>query len=487
MENRVAHIRNIQTYVQELSITRMGISDIQTIVFPDLKHLHILEEIYGLSFKDVLKRCPKLQAIDIHMYNPMICSFDLFCGLNLKEIKISFLLPTSETINNDLIFLTEANPNLEKLDLNVKVKYGNVLHCGVHLQLEDHTIRQILNQSRNLKTLALRNCSVSSKGFTSCGINLGLTELTISNSYLFDDNGIECVTKNAKNLLVLEILECNKITDKSIASIAENCPRLQCLSIYHPHVGVQITNESLLAIANACRNLKRLYWRFRSKNRNTMDSGVIAIANSCRFLVKISFDNNVDIGDLSLSSIATYCLFLREVSFSGCYGITFKGVKSFISSCIWLEKLDCSFCEGIMDDDYSTVTTNTRKSNEPRETTDETKSNQDKPEEFYNRADGCVQDDVAIPYTDPQTERVFIRHHYHDQDDRSIVHSHLKYLSLKACRLLSNVTILTLFELCPDLREVDLIGTNADIDQLLYDRIKQLCPFLNLENSQVPP
>lgn len=120
--------------------------------------------------------------------------------------------------------------------MDVTVRYGNLLDSGVHLELEDDTIRQILNQSRILKTLALRNCSVSSKGFMSCGIILGLTEFTISNSYLFDDNGIECVTRNAKNLLVIEILECNNITDKSIASIAENCPRLLCLTIYHPHI-----------------------------------------------------------------------------------------------------------------------------------------------------------------------------------------------------------------------------------------------------------
>lgn len=205
MENRVAHIRNIQTFIQELSINRFGFQDIKNskseITFSDLKHLHMTDEISGQLFKDVLKRCPKLQALDLQMYNTMIYSFDLFCGLNLKEIKISLLLPASKTINNDLIFLTETNPNLEKLDLNVTVKYGNLLDSGVHLQLEDDTIRQILNQSRNLKKLAFRNCSVSSKGFMSCGINLGLTELTISNSYLFDDNGIECITIHAKKSL----------------------------------------------------------------------------------------------------------------------------------------------------------------------------------------------------------------------------------------------------------------------------------------------
>lgn len=98
----------------------------------------------------------------------------------------------------NLIFLTETNPNLKKLDLDVTVRYGSLLDSGVHLQLEDDTIRQILNQSRNLKTLALRNFSVSSKEFMSCGINLGLTELTISNSYLFDDNEIECIIRNSK-------------------------------------------------------------------------------------------------------------------------------------------------------------------------------------------------------------------------------------------------------------------------------------------------
>ncbi|XP_063399733.1 uncharacterized protein LOC134684377 [Mytilus trossulus] len=430
-------------------------------------HLHITDEISVQLFKDILRKCPKLQAIDLQIYNTMIYSFDLFCGLNLKEIKISILLPASKTINNDLIFLTETNPNLEKLDLDVTVKYGNLLNYGVHLQLEDDTIRQILNQSRNLKKLAFRNCSVSSKGFTSCGINLGLTEFTISNSDLFDDNGIECITIHAKNLLVLEILECNNITDKSIASIAKNCPRLLCLSIYHPHVGVQITNESLMAIANACKYLKKLYWRFRSKNRNTMDSGVIAIAESCRYLVKISFDKNVDIGDLSLSSIAANCFFLREASFSGCYGITLKGVKTFISSCIWLEKLDCSFCEGIIDDDSPSVSK--IKSNELKETIHENEGNKDTHEHFDNREDGCVQDtsNVAMSYTDPLTENVFIRHYDNEQGAGFRVHSHIKYLSLKACRLLSTVHILTLFELCPDLREFDwAINTKMDINDI---------------------
>ncbi|CAG2250290.1 unnamed protein product [Mytilus edulis] len=220
MENRVAHIRNIQTFIQKLSINRFGFQEIQNsrsqIAFSDLKHLHITDEISGQLCKDVLKRCSKLHALDLQMYNTMIYSFDLICGLNLKEIKLCLLLLASKTINNDLTFLTETNPNLEKLALDVTVRYGNLLDAGVHLQ--------ILNQCRNLKTLALRNFSVSSKGFMACGINLGLTELTIiSNSYLFDDNGIECITIHSKNLLVLKILECNKITDKSIASIAENC------------------------------------------------------------------------------------------------------------------------------------------------------------------------------------------------------------------------------------------------------------------------
>ncbi|VDI51906.1 Hypothetical predicted protein [Mytilus galloprovincialis] len=257
VENRVAHIRNIQTFIQDLSINRIGIQDIKNskseIVFSNLKHLHIPDEINGHLFKDVLKRCLKLQALDLHMYNSLTCSFELFCGLDLKEIQISCLIPTSETLANDLIFLTETNPNLEKLYLDLTARNGNSIHSIMHLTLGDNIIRQILMQSRNLKTLAFGNCSMSSKGFTSCGIIFGLTELTISNCYWFDDDGIECITRNTKNLLVLEILECNNISDKGIASIAENCPRLLCLSIYHSHVGVQITNESLMAIAHACR------------------------------------------------------------------------------------------------------------------------------------------------------------------------------------------------------------------------------------------
>lgn len=71
MENRVAHIRNIQTFIQELSINRIEFQEIQNsrsqIAFSDLKHLHITNEISGQLFKDILKRCPKLQALDLQM------------------------------------------------------------------------------------------------------------------------------------------------------------------------------------------------------------------------------------------------------------------------------------------------------------------------------------------------------------------------------------------------------------------------------------
>lgn len=63
-----------------------------------------------------------------------------------------------------------------------------------------------------------------------------------------------------------------------------------------------------------------------------------------------------------------------------------------------------------MDDDSLTVRTYTQKSSEHRETPEETKSNQDKPEEFYNRPDCCVQDYLAMSYNDPQTELVVHSH-----------------------------------------------------------------------------
>ncbi|KAF9924608.1 Antagonist of MEN (Mitotic Exit Network) [Linnemannia zychae] len=95
---------------------------------------------------------------------------------------------------------------------------------------------------------------------------------------LIDDADVLPLTSWFHNLLVIEFYICEKLTDRIVISIAENCPQLQQLLM--PGCA-KITDAGISQIARHCPKMRHLDLRACS---NVSDESLILVAQHCREL-----------------------------------------------------------------------------------------------------------------------------------------------------------------------------------------------------------
>jgi hypothetical protein len=358
--------------------------------------------------------------------------------LELLTIDIGYFYGT-RTLDENLISLLKRQPHLKKLALRGWTKISNI------------TISDILDYFPNIISFYLNNINISNVVFTRSDTILNLKELTLHCNSI-DHDGLQHITKRAKQLKVLNIQQCKEMTDKALHCVSQNCPLLEELSFgnTYPFNGNSLTNRGLFSIAERPLSLKYLSV---IGCKNIDDDGVISLVKSCHGLTYISLNGCTEMTDNSLLAIGEHCHLLREADFSNCFSISARGVYCLIRSCTGLYKLNLSSCRGISNDNIDDV-----KENHLTEVKDQQTETENQQTETENQ---------QTEINDSQ----FI--------SKFAIHSHLKELILISCTDISKETVLRFTGICPDLSKISLYECiiNSEDDDFIL-RVFDDCQFV---------
>ena len=131
-----------------------------------------------------------------------------------------------------------------------------------------------------------------------------ITHLNIPYS-IYSNEAINTAASNCSNLILLSVsVNCNNITDATIAIIERHCSRLQTLQLHNQPV---LTDAALIALADGCPNLTSIPFNIHSgitavglsafivshraiksyKFNNPKEECIVCVAENCKQLTQI--------------------------------------------------------------------------------------------------------------------------------------------------------------------------------------------------------
>ncbi|KAH6809784.1 RNI-like superfamily protein [Perilla frutescens var. frutescens] len=196
----------------------------------------------------------------------------------------------------------------------------------------------------NLEELGLQGCT----NITDSGLTVlvegckRLKQLDLNKCSNIGDMGISCISKEChSSLLTLKLLDCYKIGDDSILSLAKHCKRLETLIIGGCR---QLSDESIKQLAFACcgslKNL-RMDWCL-----NVSDASLDCIFFLCRKLEVLDVGCCEEVTDVAFQRLGNEDskLSLKILRVSNCPKITVDGIRKLLRSCEALEYIDVRSC-----------------------------------------------------------------------------------------------------------------------------------------------
>lgn len=196
----------------------------------------------------------------------------------------------------------------------------------------------------NLEELSLQGCT----NITDSGLTVlvegckRLKQLDLNKCSNIGDIGLSCISKAcSSSLLTLKLLDCYKVGDGSILSLAEHCKNLETLIIGGCR---ELSDESIKQFASACygslKNL-RMDWCL-----NVSDASLDCIFFLCKKLEVLDVGCCEEVTDAAFQRLGNEDskLSLKVLRVSNCPKITVDGLRKLLKSCEGLEYLDVRSC-----------------------------------------------------------------------------------------------------------------------------------------------
>ncbi|KAI4980707.1 hypothetical protein ZWY2020_021192 [Hordeum vulgare] len=231
-----------------------------------------------------------------------------------------------------MVKLGEGLPCLQTLDVS---------HCK---KLSDKGLKVVASGCRKLRQLHIAGLnSITDAGISALADGCHkMKSLDISKCNKVGDPGIcKIVEASSSSLVSLKLLDCSKVGNKSIHSLAKFCCNLETLIIG----GCQdISDESIEALALACCSrlrILRMDWCLK-----ITDASLRSLLCNCKLLAAIDVGCCDQITDAAFQGMEAN-LFrseLRVLKINNCVGLTVLGVSRVIESCKALEYLDVRSC-----------------------------------------------------------------------------------------------------------------------------------------------
>ncbi|KAM6566642.1 hypothetical protein CsatA_025770 [Cannabis sativa] len=303
------------------------------------------KELFGL----VCKRWLRLQSTERkklfaragpHMLERMAARFSQLLELDLSQSVSRSFYPG--VTDSDLSVIADGFKCLKVLNLqNCKgitdkgiVAIGNGLSSLQSLdisycrKLTDKGLVAVASGCPKLHSLHLAGCRlVTDKVLQALSKNCpNIEELWLQGCSNITDSGLSDLVRGCRGIKFLDINKCSNVGDIGVSSVSEACATslktLKLLDCY------KIGNPSILSLARFCENLETL------------------IIGGCR-----------DITDESIQLLATACEFtLKNLRMDWCLNISNSSLSCILTKCRNLEALDIGCCEEVSDAAFECLT-----------------------------------------------------------------------------------------------------------------------------------
>ncbi|CAN0888249.1 F-box/LRR-repeat protein 2 [Linum grandiflorum] len=254
----------------------------------------------------------------------------------LQSLDVSYCRKLTD---KGLSAVAEGCPDLRKLHL-----------AGCRF-ITDEILKALSINCRKLEELGLQGCS----NMTDSGLHdlVGgchhIKFLDINKCSNVGDSGVSSVSKACSaSLQTLKLLDCYKVGDESIFTLARHCENLETLIIGGCR---DISDASVKTLATACsgslKNL-RMDWCL-----NVSDSSLSHILAECRKLEALDIGCCEEITDAAFAGLAMAeaDMELKVLKVSNCPKITVTGISMLLEKCINLEYLDVRSCPHVTKSD----------------------------------------------------------------------------------------------------------------------------------------
>ncbi|KAH7570728.1 hypothetical protein ACOSP7_019112 [Xanthoceras sorbifolium] len=205
----------------------------------------------------------------------------------------------------------------------------------------DGLLQAISENCHNLEELGLQGCTnISDSGITDLVHGCqNIKFLDINKCSNIGEVGILSISKScSSSLKTLKLLDCYKVSDESILSLAKYCNNLETLIIGGCR---DITDQSMKFLAAACKNsLKnlRMDWCL-----NITDSSLTCILTQCRNLEDLDIGCCEAVTDAAFQGLGDIELSLKVLKVN-CPKVTVAGIAILLGKCTSLEYLDVRSC-----------------------------------------------------------------------------------------------------------------------------------------------
>ncbi|KAJ1436354.1 Leucine-rich repeat [Sesbania bispinosa] len=222
-----------------------------------------------------------------------------------------------------------------------------ILHLAGCRYVTDGILEALSKNCHNLEELGLQGCTnITDNGL----INLAsgcrrIKFLDINKCSNVSDTGVSSISRVcSSSLKTLKLLDCYKIGDETILSLAKFCDNLETLIIGGCR---EVSDDALKSLASACRGkLKnlRMDWCL-----NISDSSLSCILSQCRNLEALDIGCCEEVTDAAFQLIGSEDpdLSLKILKVSNCPKITVAGIGILVGKCTYLEYLDVRSCPHI--------------------------------------------------------------------------------------------------------------------------------------------
>ncbi|XP_010454612.1 PREDICTED: F-box/LRR-repeat protein 2-like [Camelina sativa] len=213
------------------------------------------------------------------------------------------------------------------------------LHLAGCRFITDESLKSLSERCRDLEALGLQGCA----NITDSGLSdlvkgcRKIKSLDINKCSNVGDAGVSSMAKAcASSLKTLKLLDCYKVGNESILSLAQSCKNLETLIIGGCR---DISDESIMLLAESCKDsLKnlRMDWCL-----NISDSSLSCILKKCKNLEALDIGCCEEITDVAFRDLGSDdVLGLKVLKVSNCTKITVTGISKLLEKCSSLEYLD---------------------------------------------------------------------------------------------------------------------------------------------------
>lgn len=282
-----------------------------------------------------------------HMLRKMAARFSRLIELDLSQSVSRSFYPG--VTDSDLRVIANGFSSLRILNLQ---------NCK---GITDAGIVAIGNSLSMLQSLDVSYCrKLTDKGLSSIAEGCsGIRSLHLAGCRFVTDGVLQALSRKCHNLEELGLQGCTNVTDYGLTVLVNECQRIKLLDINKcSNVGDSGITRVSEACSSSLRTLKLL------DCYKVGEESIFSLAKFCKNLETLVIGGCRDISDESMKSLAAACKDrLKNLRMDWCLNISDLSLKCILSQCRNLEALDIGCCEEVTDAAFEGLSNNGSKLN----------------------------------------------------------------------------------------------------------------------------